>query len=213
MDKFFKSFALAAGVITMIFLADVLAVSFDKSFIREAEAVVVIRARPAVGVAVVTAAVVTTAVVASSSAQASAAAQANANAAAQANQASAAGQSGVRTGHSSRCTGQSGVRPGHSGGRAGQSGNDRNQGRCCKGAATTAQPSRGRLDRHDPTRGVHTNQTEQDRLHAVRIDLLQADDGGGQGRIRCVATLINRSRQKAFFEPMVGLTGRKETNL
>ena len=89
MDKFFKSFALAAGVITMIFLADVLAVSFDKSFIREAEAVVVIRARPAVGVAVVTAAVVTTAVVASSSAQASAAAQANANAAAQANQASA----------------------------------------------------------------------------------------------------------------------------
>jgi hypothetical protein len=89
MDKFFKSFALATGVITMIFLADVLLVTFGTSFIREAEAVVVVRARPAVGVAVVTAAVVTTAVVASSSAQASAAAQANANASAQANQASA----------------------------------------------------------------------------------------------------------------------------
>ena len=89
MKKFFKSFALAAGVFTMIFLMDFPKMILSADFFYEAEAVVIVHARPAVGAAVVTAAVVTTAVVASSSAHANAAAQANANAAAQANQAAA----------------------------------------------------------------------------------------------------------------------------
>jgi hypothetical protein len=89
MNKFFKSFALAAAVFTMIFLMDFPKMILSADFFYEAEAVVIVHARPAVGAAVVTAAVVTTAVVASSSAHANAAAQANANAAAQANQAAA----------------------------------------------------------------------------------------------------------------------------
>ncbi len=88
MGTFFKPFALAAGVFAMMFLADVPAAMLGVSFVREAEAFVVV-ARPPRPMAVMGAVAVTTAVVASSSAKASAAAQANANAAAQANQAAA----------------------------------------------------------------------------------------------------------------------------
>ena len=84
MDRFFKPFALAAGVFAMSCLAGIPEAMFSVSFVREAKAVVVVRAVAPVA-RVATAAVVTTAVVASSSASASAAAQANANAAAQAN--------------------------------------------------------------------------------------------------------------------------------
>lgn len=88
MDRFFKPFALAAGVFAMTCLAGIPEAMFSVSFVREAKAVVVVRGVAPVA-RVATAAVVTTAVVASSSAQASAAAQANAtaqaNAAAQAN--------------------------------------------------------------------------------------------------------------------------------
>jgi len=88
MDRFFKPFALAAGVFAMSCLADIPEAMFSVSFVREAKAVVVVRGVAPVA-RVATAAVVTTAVVASSSAQANAAAQANAtaqaNAAAQAN--------------------------------------------------------------------------------------------------------------------------------
>jgi hypothetical protein len=89
MGTFFKPFALAAGVFAMIFLADVPSVMLGVSFVREAEAFVMV-AHPPRPMAVVGAVAVTTAVVASSSAKASAAAQANANAAAQANQANQA---------------------------------------------------------------------------------------------------------------------------
>jgi type II secretory pathway pseudopilin PulG len=84
MGKFFRPFALAAGVFALVGLTEVPNVRLDAGFVREAEAFY-----PPRPMAVVGAVAVTTAVVASSSAKASAAAQANANAAAQANQAAA----------------------------------------------------------------------------------------------------------------------------
>ena len=89
MDRFFKPFALAAGVFAMIFTADVPGAMLGAGFVREAEAVVVVAHHPPRPMAVVGAVAVTTAVVASTTASASAAKQANANAAAQANQAAA----------------------------------------------------------------------------------------------------------------------------
>ena len=88
MDRFFKPFALAAGVFAMISFAGVPEAMLGVNFVNEAQAVVVVRGVAPVA-RVATAAVVTTAVVASTTASASAAKQANANAAAQANQAAA----------------------------------------------------------------------------------------------------------------------------
>ena len=88
MDRFFKPFALAAGIFAITFMADVPGAMLGASFVSEAEAFVVV-AHPPRPMAVVGAVAVTTAVVASTTASANAAKQANANAAAQANQAAA----------------------------------------------------------------------------------------------------------------------------
>jgi len=88
MGKFFRPFALAAGVFALVGLTEVPNAMLGAGLVREAEAFVAVAVRPR-PIAVMGAVAVTTAVVASTSASAHAAAQANANAAAQANQAAA----------------------------------------------------------------------------------------------------------------------------
>jgi len=88
MGRFFKPFALAAGVFAMISVAAAPEAMLGAGFVGEAQAFVVVAHHPPRPMAVVGAVAVTTAVVASTTANASAAKQANANAA-QANQAAA----------------------------------------------------------------------------------------------------------------------------